>query len=75
MTDIKTRLLVEGTRKREDILYCMRQLKNKKWTLKQYQHVMKKNIENLNRQATSRKVDLWQATLSNNDWLEINKTK
>ncbi len=75
MIDIKQRLLIEGTRKREDILYCMRQLKNKKWDLKTYQYVMKKNIENLNNKATARKVDLWQATLSNNDWLEINETK
>ena len=48
--DIKHRLLVEGTRKREDISYCMRMLKLKKWSLEMYQAVMKKNIENLNRQ-------------------------
>ncbi|MCK9370649.1 hypothetical protein M0R04_12130 [Candidatus Dojkabacteria bacterium] len=71
MNDIKQRLLIEGTRKREDILYCMRQLKNHKWTLAQYQHVMTKNIENLNKKKhpplTDKEID--KLLSDNKDWL------
>ena len=46
---IKKKLLKGEVLKRPEILWCVRKLKRKEWTLKMYQAVMQKNINNINK--------------------------